>query len=158
MAEDEGQQIIAQFPRSKVWDETTQQIVDTIRMAIHRQPAPTISQIQKDSLKSRPLGSAFHVVQDTLPAPAEDEARRVFFQAIQDLGRIEHPYFPATNIGLEWVSKRRSKGWEGTDTISKARDALDTLSVDVTSKTTIFHIHGGGMLYGAPSLLALLSF
>lgn len=59
------------FPRSKVWDPQTREVVDAVRAYIHREPQPTISKIQRDSVKGKPLADTFHCFQGLLPIPGD---------------------------------------------------------------------------------------
>lgn len=84
------QEKMARFPRSKVWDKATQQYIDAVRAYVHRHPQPTISIIQNANVRERPPNGPFRLVQDTLPAPTEDDVRQLLFRTISDLGEVEY--------------------------------------------------------------------
>ena len=143
MSEADFKRVLKLFPRSPIWDKQTQRIVDMIRAFVHRNPPPTISFIQQSSLKAGTFRGDFHIVQEEIEAPSEDDARRAFFQAIQDMGRIDHEHPATVPITLEWVGKRKSKSHKEKEEV---RESLMRLYEDAETDLTILHVHGGGFL------------
>lgn len=146
---------MTRFPRSTVWDATTQRSIDDVRAFIHRHPQPTISQIQNASVKERPLskslsGDSYHLIQDTLPAPAQDDVRQMLFRTIAQLGNADYEETALTPVPVEWVGSRVSKFEDGKASLSK-RDELAKLSMDSPNGLTILHVHGGAFFQGSPA-------
>ena len=129
------------FPRSKVWDKGTQQTVDTLRAFMHREPQPTISDIQNASIKPRPLKGPFLAKQNVLQAPPEDDVRRLLFEVITQLGDVEYEPPDLAHVPVEWVSKSPAA------VESEHRDSLTTPSLqECDTGPTILHVHGGAFL------------
>ncbi|KAL8807287.1 MAG: hypothetical protein Q9182_000792 [Xanthomendoza sp. 2 TL-2023] len=82
---------MSSFPRSKIWDETTQRNVDRVRSYIHRHPQPTITQLQHESVQKRPLKGPAVAQPETLPPPTEDDVRQALFRTIE--------------VPVEWIRK-----------------------------------------------------
>lgn len=128
------------FPRSKVWDERTQQLVDGIRTFIHRDPPPTISHIQHMSMKARPLKGAFTSLRDVIQAPPEDDVRQLLFNAITELGDADYEPPLLAHVPVEW-------------TLNDTSPVTPEKPVSFTSQSrmqdsglTILHVHGGAYL------------
>lgn len=119
---------MASFPRSKIWDTATQRKMDAVRAFLHREPQPTISHIQNESVRARPIKSHFRLQSEILPAPAEDDVRQLMLRAVDSLGKGEIEYHrPAlAPVPVEWISKT-------------ARSCGDDF--------IILHVHGGDFLY-----------
>lgn len=144
---------MARFPRSTIWDATTQRSIDVVRAFIHRHPQPTISQIQKASVKERPLSKSqasdsYHLVQDTLPASTQDDVRQMLFRTIAELGNVEYEEPALTPVPVEWVGSKTFESEDGK-TFSSKRADLAKLTMDSLSDLTILHVHGGAFLYVA---------
>ena len=135
------------FPRSNVWDEATQKHVDQLRAFLYREPQPTISQLQEQSLKVRPLKGPCHLIQDILPAPEEDDVRQLLFQIIRQLGQVEYETPDLAAVPVEWISKRKSEGSDTAVHPPNKRDQLECLVQDTTIDLIILHVHGGALLY-----------
>ena len=132
---------MASFPRSKVWDQITQQNIDAVRAFIHRHPQPTISHIQNESLRERPLKGPFRLLPDTLPAPVEDDIKKALLGIINDLGDIEYEEPALAPVPVEWVSK--SVRGHGPDKPSN----MALLAEDCANDLVILYVHGGAFLY-----------
>ena len=151
---------MASFPRSRVWDQTTQKKIDAVRAFIHRHPQPTISHIQNESVQERPLEGPFRLLTDILPAPVEDDIRKALFRTINDLGDIEYEEPALAPVPVEWVSKKIC-GHEDTSARSPdKRSNLALLTEDCANDLVILHVHGGAFLYvhrryGTKSLMSL---
>lgn len=140
---------IARFPRSKVWDETTQQNIDAVRAFVHLHPQPTISAIQDASTRERPLKGPFRLVQDTLPAPTEDDVRQMLFRTIGDLEEVIYDAPDSASIPVEWIGSE-VEGIENIPAASPNKHCdLERLTKDCTVNLTILHVHGGAYLYDA---------
>lgn len=134
------------FPRSTVWDSETQQIVDGIRARIYRQPPSTISQIQASSRRPRPIPEGFYVVSDAVPLPQEDDVRKLFSHALQSLGSFSEHRTDITPVLLEWVGIKQAP-YDTSSIISSPRETLCQLKRDCRTDTTVFHVHGGNLLF-----------
>ena len=138
------EQLMSRFPRSKIWDESTQQTVDAVRAYIHRRPQPSLSQIQRESIRERPLSGPFHVLQDTLPAPVEDDVRQCLFRTIDELGEALYDSPALVPVPVEWVGKK-TDGAVDTCEAPNQPCTFDRLSKDSTD-LTILYVHGGAFL------------
>lgn len=119
------------FPRSTVWDPLTQQTVDGLRAFMHREPQPTISHIQRESVKPRPLKGPFQATRNVLQAPPEDDVRQLLFEAIAKLGDIEYESPTLAHVPVEWI----------------VESAFATQpESQVSSGLTVLHVHGGAFL------------
>ena len=137
---------MASFPRSKVWDKTTQGRIDAIRAFIHRHPQPTISHLQSQSIQERPLKGLFHLVPDTLPAPVEDDIREALFRTIDSLGKLQYEQPSLAPVPVEWVSK--SRGYDIQPARSRTiRSDISEPNEACTTDLVILHVHGGAFLY-----------
>lgn len=136
---------LQRFPRSKVWDPKTQKIVDGLRAYIHRDPQPTISKIQQDSIKGRPLSDAFHCFQDILPEPS-DEVKDLLLQTIDEVKRIEYQRPVLAPVTVEWVGKRAPPTAQ-SEVIGSDSQRWASLAKDAKTNLTILHVHGGAFLY-----------
>lgn len=128
------------FPRSKVWDKQTQQTVDRLRAFMHREPQPTISHIQNESVKGRPLKDPFLATRDVLQAPPEDDVRQLLFEVIAQLGEAEYEKPDVANVPVEWIV--RSPTADG----ARQRDSTTSPSQENDTGLTILHVHGGAFL------------
>ncbi|KAL8937992.1 MAG: hypothetical protein Q9216_004135 [Gyalolechia sp. 2 TL-2023] len=139
---------LQRFPKSKLWNPETQKTVDGLRAYIHREPQPTISKIQQDSIKGRPLSDDFHCFQDVLPEPGDD-VQNLLLQTIDDVQKIEYQRPVLAPVTVEWVGKR---GRQGAQSETVSRDILPwaSLSEDTKTNLTILHVHGGAFFQGSP--------
>ena len=96
-----------------------------------------------------PLNGPFHLVQDTLSAPTEDDVRQLLFRTTSDLGGVTYDAPDLASVPVEWIGREV----EGVEDISGAssnkRCDLDRLTKDCTADLTILHVHGGACLYGS---------
>ena len=131
---------LKRFPRSTVWDKQTQRAVDGVRAFMHREPPPTISHIQNESVKARLLKGPFQATQEALPAPPEDDVKLLLFRVIAELGEAEYERPELASVPVEWIinspSTRPAERPESTDSWVKS-DSDDL---------TILHAHGGAFL------------
>ena len=128
------------FPRSKVWDKGTQQMVDRLRAFMHREPQPTISHIQSESIKVRPLKGPFLATRDILQAPPEDDVRQLLFEVIAQLGDAEYEPPDVAHVPVEWIVKSSSA--VGPGHWSSSTSMLQEKNIGLT----ILHVHGGAFL------------
>ena len=128
-------QKLKQFPKSQIWDKRTQQTVDRLRAFIHREPQPTLSYIQGESLKARPLKGPFNALQETLPIPPEDDVRQLMLETIADLGEAEFEPPAIAPVPVEWIVN------------SDHQDEQPTSGGENDGNVTILHVHGGAFLY-----------
>jgi hypothetical protein len=126
MDSDNQRKILAQFPRSKVWDRRTQQAIDTIRLYMHRRPQPTITYIQQNSRQGKPVKNGFRTEQDVVLPPVEDDIRKLLFRVIKEMGSIRYEEPKLAPVPVEWTS-------------------IDSSKSDI-SKLVVFHVHGGAFL------------
>lgn len=140
-------QKMARFPRSKIWDMVTQQNIDAVRAFIHRHPQPTISEIQSASMRERPVKGPFHLVQDILPTPAEDDVRQLLFHTINDLGEVLYDPPTLASVPVEWICKKAETVGNISTPVSNKSCDLEQLSKDWNTDLTILHVHGGAFLY-----------
>ena len=131
---------LARFPRSKIWDKRTQQTVDRLRAFIHREPPPTVSDIQNESAKARPLKGPFCVTRHVLQAPAEDDVRQLLFEAITDLGHAEYEAPKMAHVPVEWIFNNSSVVVPGQQA------GVTSLMEEEDYGLTILHVHGGAFL------------
>lgn len=117
---------MASFPKSKIWDTATQRSVDAVRAFLHRHPQPTISYIQNESVRERPLKGHFRLQSEIFPAPDEDDIRQVMFSAIDSLRKIEYERPALASVPVEWISNT---------------------AMGCKYDFTILHVHGGAFLY-----------
>ncbi len=107
--------------------------MDASRAYIHREPQPTVSKIQQDSLKAEPLADSFQCFQDIIPIP-NDEVQRLLVKAIDDVKQVEY----------------RNPSWPPSVSRSKiacsASEQRDILAENTSRNLTIFHAHGGAFL------------
>ncbi|KAL9604217.1 MAG: hypothetical protein Q9219_000615 [cf. Caloplaca sp. 3 TL-2023] len=136
------------FPRSRIWDPQTQRTVDALRAYIHREPQPSISKIQQDSVKGRPLGNAFHCFQDVLPQPGDD-VKDLLLQSIDEVKMIKYQIPDLAPVTIEWVGKRQCHEVH-SDAKSLDNRQWTSLAQDTTSNLTILHVHGGAFFQGSP--------
>ena len=128
------------YPRSKVWDERTQQLVDAIRTFINRDPPPTISHIQNESVKARPLKGAFTSLRDVIQAPPEDDVRQLLFNAISELGDADYEPPLLAHVPVEWTL-------DDSSLVTPEKPvSLTSQSRIEDSGLTILHVHGGAYL------------
>lgn len=144
---------MASFPKSDIWDKTTQRSIDAVRAHIHRHPQPTISHLQNVSVEERPFKGPFHLVSDTLPAPIEDDIRQALFRTINYLGQIEYEQPALAPIPVEWIGKKACELGPGIAPSPDKRKLLAKLTVDCVNDLTILHVHGGAFLYVHRQLL-----
>ena len=126
-------QKMALFPRSKVWDVTTQRNVDAIRAFLHRHPQTTISEIQSAGSRERPLKGSFHL----MPAPAEDDIRQLLFRTINDLREVLYEPPTLVSVPVEWSI---------STAVSNKSYGLEQLRQDCKTDLTILYVHGGSFL------------
>ena len=138
---------MASFPRSRVWDQTTQKSIDAVRAFIHRHPQPTISHIQNESVRERPLEGPFRLRKDILPVPVEDDIRKALFRMINELGDIEYEEPALAPVPVEWVSKRVCGVEDASARSPNKRSDLALLAEDCANDLVILHVHGGSFLY-----------
>ena len=131
---------LARFPRSKIWDKRKQQTVDGLRAFIHREPPPTVSDIQNESTKARPLKGPFCATRHVLQAPAEDDVRQLLFEAIKDLGDAEYEAPKMAHVPVEWIFNNSSVQVPGPQV------GVTSLMQEKDSGLTILHVHGGAFL------------
>lgn len=144
---------MASFPKSDIWDKTTQRSIDAVRAHIHRHPQPTISHIQNVGVQERPLEGPFHLVPDTLPAPIEDDIRHALFRTINYLGETEYHQPAFAPVPVEWIGKTAcGLGPRTAPSTDKPRH-LAKLTMDCANDLTILHVHGGAFLYVHSQLL-----
>ena len=129
------------FPRSGIWDEKTQQIVDGLRAFMHREPQPTISHIQNESIKARPLKGSLMATRDILRAPPEDDVRQLLFEAIMELGDAEYEAPNLAHVPVEWIVKSSAAIAPGHQV------GLTSSLHEKDSGIIILHVHGGAFLY-----------
>ncbi len=128
------------FPRSTVWDKSTQQTVDRLRAFMHREPQPTISHIQRESVKPRPLKGHSQATRRILQAPPEDDVRQLLFEAIAKLGDAEYEPPNLAHVPVEWIIESASA------TIPESRVSSSPQSQGENSGLTVLHVHGGAFL------------
>ena len=150
---------LARFPTSTVWDATTQRSIDDVRAFIHRHPQPTISHIQNASVQERSLDDSYHLIQDTLPAPTQDDVRQLLFRTVAELGNVEYEEPALAPVSVEWVGKKASESEDrkfsspekrsdlAKQTMDSKRSGLAKLTADSLNDLTILHVHGGAFLY-----------
>lgn len=137
---------LARFPKSKIWDKSTQISVDAVRSFIHRHPQPTISHIQKKSLQERPLKAPFHLIPDILPAPKEDDVEQLLCRTIDALGNIEYERPDLVSVPVEWIGRKIHSCIDRVEQSLHKRSGLRRLVKDSENDLTILHVHGGGFL------------
>lgn len=138
---------MASFPKSDIWDQTTQQNIDAVRAHIHRHPQPTISHLQNVSIQERPMKGPFRLVPDLLPAPVEDDIRQALFGTIKRLGDMEYPRPALAPIPVEWIGKMACEPGSRVAPSTDRRSHLAKLTADCANDLTILHVHGGAFLY-----------
>ncbi|KAL9633075.1 MAG: hypothetical protein Q9164_004917 [Protoblastenia rupestris] len=141
---------MASFPKSKIWDKTTQRSIDAVRAFIHRHPQPTISHIQNESVHERPLKGPFHLLPDILPAPIEDDIRQALFRTINGLGEIEYERPALAPVPVEWISKKACGLGDRSAPSADKRSDLARLAMDCANDLIILHVHGGAFFQGSP--------
>ncbi|KAL8815811.1 MAG: hypothetical protein Q9223_005090 [Gallowayella weberi] len=153
---------MSSFPRSKIWDETTQRSVDRVRSYIHRLPRPTISQLQHESAQERPLKGPVVVQSEILPPPIEDDIRQALFRTIEGLGKIEFEKPTSAPVPVEWIRKE-TQGYRTDLALINGREPAEQ-AMERSDDLMILHVHGGAFFQGSPesyrpttSQLALLS-
>ncbi|KAI4096957.1 MAG: hypothetical protein LQ344_000760 [Seirophora lacunosa] len=129
------------FPRSKVWDPQTQEIVDALRAYIHREPQSTISKIQRDSVKAKPLADTFHCFQDLLPIPG-DHVQHLLLGTIDGVKNLDYERPLLAPVTVEWVAQK-APSTSGSD----ASEQCIFLATDTRSTPTILHVHAEAFLY-----------
>ncbi|KAL8717519.1 MAG: hypothetical protein Q9181_008311 [Wetmoreana brouardii] len=137
---------MASFPKSQIWDQATQRSIDAVRAYIHRLPQPTISQIQNESVRERPLKGPFHLVPAILPAPNEDDIRQLLFRTINGLGDVEYEQPALAPVPVEWIGRKFSGLGGRTAQSEDTCKNLAVLSKDCTNDLVILHVHGGAYL------------
>ena len=133
--------ILSRFPRSKTWDNKTQQSIDKLRLFIHQEPQPTISHIQSESVKARDLKGPFYSEEEILRAPPEEEeegVRELLFEAIAGLGETEYDAPELADVRVEWITRSSA-------TVAREQSS-SPLVPERGSGVTILHVHGGGFL------------
>ncbi|KAL8958170.1 MAG: hypothetical protein Q9193_004718 [Seirophora villosa] len=133
------------FPTSEVWDPKTQRIVDAVRAYIHREPQPTISKIQRDSVKAKPMADTFHCFQDLLPIPG-DPVQHLLLETIDGVKKIDYERPLLAPVTVEWVAQK-APTTSRSDSTHPASEQRTFLTTDTRSTPTILHVHGGGLLY-----------
>ncbi|KAF4624008.1 hypothetical protein G7Y89_g14166 [Cudoniella acicularis] len=108
MGDELQQQILAQFLRSKIWDERTQRAVDMMRLCVHRRPQPTITDIQQNSRQGRPVKLGFRTEQDTILPPVEDDIGKHLFRTIKEMGDISYKKPKLAPVPVEWTTRESS--------------------------------------------------
>lgn len=139
---------LQRFPRSNLWDSRTQKIVDGLRAYIHREPQPTITKIQQDSIKGRPLSDDFHCFQETFPEP-DNEVNNLLLHTIDAVKKIDYEIPNLAPVTVEWVSKRaptRAK----CRVLSPISQQWESMAKDAKTNLTILHVHGGAFFQGSP--------
>jgi hypothetical protein len=132
---------LERFPKQPLWDSLTAQTINKLRAFLHRVPQPTISYIQEQSLKARPLKGPFSVFQTTIPAPPQDDVRQLLLQTIRDMGEAQFPAPALEDVHVEWVVKHSSAGGWGEC------EGLETVFRQAATDMTVLHVHGGAYLY-----------
>lgn len=118
--------------------------MDAVRAYIHREPQPTISRIQQDSLKAKPLAGSFHCFQHIIPIP-NGEVQRLLVKAIDDVKQVEYEKPILAPVTLEWVCQKAPSA-SRSKTGYSASQQRDILAEDTSRNLTIFHVHGGAFL------------
>ena len=118
--------------------------MDASRAYIHREPQPTVSKIQQDSLKAKPLADSSQCFQDIIPIP-NDEVQRLLVKAIDDVKQVEYEKPILAPVTLEWVCQK-APSVSRSKTACSASEQRDILAEDTSRNLTIFHVHGGAFL------------
>ncbi|KAI4266318.1 MAG: hypothetical protein L6R38_008823 [Xanthoria sp. 2 TBL-2021] len=133
------------FPQSKVWDERTQKKVDALGAHIHREPQPTISQVQQESIKGRLVNDDFHCFQDTLSPPGND-VKDLLLQTIDQVKKVDYQSPERASFAMEWIGRRLSPNPTSKD-IPSNQARWNSLANEARSPLTILHVHGGAFLW-----------
>lgn len=118
--------------------------MDALRAYVRREPQPTISKIQQDSLKAKPLADSFHCFQHTIPIP-NDEVQHILIKAIDGVKHVEYEKPILAPVTLEWVCQKDPSA-SRSKAAHSAREQRDILAQDTSRLLTIFHVHGGAFL------------
>lgn len=132
------------FPESKVWDQRTQRTADALQAHIHREPQPTISQIQQESVKGRPVNDDFHYFQDTLLQPGND-IKDLLLQTTDQVQQVDYESPDLSPVSVQWIAQRLSANPMCKD-IYPNQDRWTCLANDTRSQLTILHLHRGAFL------------
>ncbi|KAI4137609.1 MAG: hypothetical protein LQ341_005071 [Variospora aurantia] len=136
---------LQRFPRSKIWDPKTQKIMDSLRAYIHREPQPTISKIQHDSLKAKRLSDTFNCFQDVLPI-SSDDVKDLLVETIDGVKKIEYQRPFLAPVTVEWVGQK-APSTSRADATCPTSEQWASLVRGMRSNLTILHVHGGAFLY-----------
>ncbi|KAL8809463.1 MAG: hypothetical protein Q9200_003390 [Gallowayella weberi] len=133
---------MSSFPRSKIWDETTQR--------------------SHESAQERPLKGPVVVQSEILPPPIEDDIRQALFRTIEGLGKIEFEKPTSAPVPVEWIRKE-TQGYRTDLALINGREPAEQ-AMERSDDLMILHVHGGAFFQGSPesyrpttSQLALLS-
>jgi acetyl esterase/lipase len=139
------------FPPQEKWDDTTKQVVETIRSHLHREPQPNLSAIQRESRKSRrPKGPFIHC-KATLPIPAEDDTRQLFLQVVDEIEKINYQQPKFAPVDVEWTSfTETGKRMGDHNSIVPEAEKYEELSEASLTDLVILHVHGGAYCQGSP--------
>lgn len=115
-------------------------MVDGLRNFIHREPPPTVSHIQNESMKPRPLKGAFTSLREIMNPPPEDDVRQLLFEAITGLGDADYEPPHLAHVPVEWILNDRSSGFPKNPGSFTSQSRIEGFNL------TILHVHGGAYL------------
>ena len=136
-------------------DSRVERAINAIRANWFPLVQPTLSERQALSTRNLPFKGPLWISRTTLPVIGDEELRRIFLQAITELGdrAVTFALSDTETIEVEWNGYRRSKPQE--ESRMSERELYDCLLRDVSSEVTIIYVHGGG--YMSDRSLPLLS-
>ena len=130
----------------KKLDAKVETTVQKMRAFFAQSPMPSISTLQQNSLKERPVQGPIWVSRVSLPCP-EDAVRTVLFRGIKSLSEDEWEALKLPSlvpIEVEWTGYKarvESKLLQGH---MSEKDKYLSLMKEVSSNVTLLYVHGGG--------------
>ncbi|KAG9248742.1 acetyl-hydrolase [Calycina marina] len=134
---------------AKVWDLRTALTINVLRSLIVDWAITPISKAQRTSLEAPEIKGRIWISKVTIPAPPTDRIRVSLFSAIESLkepsdspgGFLEPELLP---VEAEWTGYRAGATKTSPQLRCSEEQKYKEMMKEVTSKTTVLYLHGGG--------------
>ncbi len=131
-------------PTARKWDLRTELAVTMLRDFLGNAPPSTVSAQQALFMRDTGARGPIWVGRTTLPAPPEDDVRRLLLGAVAALGEVQYTAPPLLDVGGEWVGVRHGvSDWASEPAGLSEREKFDRLTAEAETGVTVLYIHGG---------------